>query len=180
LSAADPPEEPAPEVAPRRPALSSGPQLLPPEARWLFHARYVASLFLGLGPTSLLAVFALSFVIGGRSALAIGGALLLAELLYTLWWPSLSYERFSWELRNDALIVSQGVLWRDRTAIPLTRVQHVDVRQGPLEQWMQLARVHVHTASGVGGDGVVPGLRIPDAERLRDELVARAGGDDGV
>ncbi|MEQ1564756.1 MAG: PH domain-containing protein [Myxococcota bacterium] len=154
---------------------------LPPEARWLFHARALVGFAMGLGPATVAAAFLTSLALGPTRALIGGAIVLLAELLYTLWWPSLSYERFSWELRADALIVSSGVWWRERTAIPLGRVQHVDVRQGPLERWMSLSRVHVYTASGGWADGVVPAMRTPDAEGLRDELVARAGrGDDGV
>jgi hypothetical protein len=149
--------------------------MLPPQARWLLHLRYLANLVVALIPMTLFAGFAASFAIGWEAALWLVGGLVLVELLYTLWWPSLSYERYTWELRPDALILGQGVLWRDRTAIPRGRVQHVDVRQGPIEQWFGLARVHVHTASGLGADGVVPGLTLADAEHLRDELVARAG-----
>ena len=45
---------------------------------------------------------------------------------------------------------------------------------------MGLARVQVFTASGIGGDGVIPGLALVDAEALRDQLVQLGGGDDGV
>jgi membrane protein YdbS with pleckstrin-like domain len=55
----------------------------------------------------------------------------------------------------------------------------VDVKQGPLEQWLRLARVRIHTASGIGADGVIPGLTLDQAELLRDRLV-RPSGNDGV
>ena len=65
------------------------------------------------------------------------------------------------------------------TSIALTRIQHVDMRQGPLEQWMGLARVQVFTASGMGADGSIPGLKFEQAQRLRDQLL-QFEGDDGV
>jgi membrane protein YdbS with pleckstrin-like domain len=63
--------------------------------------------------------------------------------------------------------------------VPTNRIQHVDVRQGPLEQWLGLSRVLVYTASGMGADGVIPGLNVETAEALRDQLV-RTEGDGGV
>ena len=71
------------------------------------------------------------------------------------------------------------MLIRSIVAIPTSRIQHVDTRQGPIEQWMGLARLQVHTASGVGGDGMIPGLELPVAEALRDQLVD-VDGEDGV
>ena len=44
---------------------------------------------------------------------------------------------------------------------------------------MGLARVQIHTASGLGGDGAIPGLELDVAESLRDQLV-EVDGDDGV
>ena len=83
-------------------------------------------------------------------------------------------------LRDDALVVRSGVLVRSYVAIPRGRIQHVDIRQGPFEQWLGLARLQIHTASGVGGDGAIPGLEHDEARSLRDQLVDQSGQDDGV
>ncbi|MBN2797517.1 MAG: PH domain-containing protein [Deltaproteobacteria bacterium] len=157
---------------------------LAPRARLLFHLRALAS----LGFLWLPLVLALSGVVTVIwSPLVAGGlasALLFALFVLALWWPSLQFSRWGYALEEDRLVVSRGVLTLRITAIPVGRVQHVDLHQGPLEQWLRLAQVQVYTASGLGADGVIPGLDLAVAERLRDELVARAhlqeGGDDGV
>ena len=99
--------------------------------------------------------------------------------LVAVWYPSLSFERWGYVLRADELLIRRGVLIRTITAIPVNRIQHVDTRQGPIEQWMGLARIQIHTASGVGADGMIPGLKLDVAEQLRDQLVD-VEGDDGV
>lgn len=159
-----------------------GPQGLAPAARWLFYV----NAFVGLVPSAGLLVgagFVASIWLPWEAA-AIGvGALFFAEFLLALWMPWLSFERWKWELRPDALVVGHGVLFREWTSIPIGRIQHVDVRQGPFETWFGLARIHVHTASGgLGADGMIPGLHLAVAERLRDTLVARVQteADDGV
>ena len=115
------------------------------------------------------------FWVAGATAFAWFGLM----FVYAVWYPSFAFERWGYALREEELIIGRGVLFRSITAIPLGRVQHVDTRQGPLEQWMGLARLQVYTASGMGADGVIPGLTIPDAELLRDELL-QIRGDDGV
>jgi uncharacterized protein len=152
---------------------------LAPAARWLFYARAFSGLVFFWAPTSVVAALALTMLVPFWTATLCALALFLLLFLNSLWYPTLAFERWGYELRADELIICRGVLFRSITAIPLGRVQHVDTRQGPLEQWMALARLQVYTASGMGADGVIPGLTIPDAEKLRDELL-RIRGDDGV
>jgi len=108
-----------------------------------------------------------------------GGIMALLALIATVWLPALAFARWRYAVREDELLITRGVILRHLTSIPTHRVQHVDVKQGPLEQWLGLARVRIHTASGIGGDGVIPGLTLDQAEGLRDRLV-RPSGNDGV
>lgn len=155
-------------------------QPLAGRARLLFHLQALVSL--------VFFRFPLSAVVGGGLALwtrplygAVSGALLACFFLVSaLWMPSLRFDRWHYLLREDDLLLSRGVFVRRVTSIPYSRVQHVDVQQGLLERWFGLARVIVSTASGIGGDGMVPGLDEEAAEGLRDALVERGGGDDGL
>ena len=100
--------------------------------------------------------------------------------LKALLWPSLVYRFYAYEVREEDLWIGRGVLFRRETVIPLSRIQHVDTRQGPLEQLFGLARILVYTASGRVPDGGVPGLELKVASALRDQLARVAGKDDGV
>jgi membrane protein YdbS with pleckstrin-like domain len=152
---------------------------LAPAARWLFYARAFTGLFFFWAPVCILLGSALLFLVPSWTAVMLPLSWFLLMFLYTVWYPTLAFERWGYDLRDEELIIGRGVLFRSITAIPLGRVQHVDTRQGPLEQWIGLARLQVYTASGMGADGVIPGLTIPDAEHLRDELL-QIRGDDGV
>jgi len=122
---------------------------------------------------------ALALVVPWPWALGGGAILFLLLFLFSVWYPSLAFDAWGYQLRPDDLLIAHGVIVRQVAAIPTNRIQHVDTKQGPLEQWLGLARVLVYTASGMGADGVIPGLDLDDAEDLRDRLVA-LGGDDGV
>jgi hypothetical protein len=50
-------------------------------------------------------------------------------------------------------------------------MQLVDVRRGPLERYLGLATVQLHTAAATT-DATIPGLPPEEAARLRDQLAA--------
>ena len=157
-------------------------ELLPldPRARLLFYLQAFSRLAFFWVPASLALSFSVGFLVSNvLTGMIAGGSWFFFVFLLALWMPTLSYSRWGYVLREDELLIAHGVLVRRVTSIPTMRIQHVDTRQGPLEQWMGLARVQVHTASGVGGDGVIPGLTLATAEALRDQLVD-VEGDDGV
>lgn len=155
-------------------------EALDPQARMLFYLQAFTRLVLFWCPVTLVGSAVAAWQIAPMPALVGGAGWLFLQFLLAVWMPALAWDRWGYALRGDDLLITRGVLFRSVTAIPLGRVQHVDTKQGPLEQWLGLARVHVYTASGVGADGVIPGLRHAAAEALRDRLVAARQEDDGV
>jgi membrane protein YdbS with pleckstrin-like domain len=155
---------------------------LAPRARLLFHLQALSRLFFAWLPMIGGLAFGLGALWQVFGALVIAGALAVLALVVSVWMPSLAFDRWGYLLRDEDLLIARGVLVRRVTTIPTHRIQHVDTQQGPLEQWLGLARVQVHTASGLGADGVIPGLWHDDAEALRDALVQRSqsAADDGV
>lgn len=152
---------------------------LPSRARWLFYIQAAMRLGLFWVPVTGIAVTAGGALWSVANSAAIGAVWLFFLFLLAVWMPTLTWQRYGYALRQDALIIARGVLVRSVTGIPTNRIQHVDIRQGPVEQWMGLARLQIHTASGMGADGSIPGLEVATAEALRDELVD-VEGDDGV
>jgi uncharacterized protein len=150
---------------------------LPPRARLLFHVQALMRWGLAWVPFCLVVAGVLLYVSAAVAGL-VGAALAFLGFLQAVWLPSLAFERTGWILLDDALRIRSGVWVHAEVAIPRQRVQHVDVRQGPIERWLGLAHLHVHTASGLGADGSLPGLELAVAESLRRDLVARAADDD--
>ncbi len=152
---------------------------LAPRAKVLFYLQAWSRWLLFWVPATGVAVAVGAWAWQPVYSAMVGLALLFALALIALWMPLLAYTRYGYALRDQDLLIARGVLVRTVVAVPMSRIQHVDTRQGPIEQWMGLARVQVHTASGLGADGVIPGLELDTAEALRDQLV-RVEGDDGV
>ena len=103
----------------------------------------------------------------------------IRALIHALIWPSFEYQYFRWDIRDDDLIVQQGVLFRQWVVIPRHRIQHVDTTQGPIERFMGIANLRIYTAAGISADGSIPGLLEEQAEIIRDDLSENSG-DDGV
>lgn len=80
-------------------------------------------------------------------------------------------------LMTDGLLVSRGVWWRSEKFVPLARIQHTDVGQGPIARHYGIATLKVFTAGTVAGEVDVEGLGREDAIALRDQLLGRDGSD---
>lgn len=95
-------------------------------------------------------------------------AVALAGLL-----PVVIYRRWRYEIRTRDLFFSRGALFFVHTLVPFDRIQFVETRQGPLDRIVGLTRLAVYTAAGRAAE--IPGLRIPEAEELREQLSKVAG-----
>lgn len=87
------------------------------------------------------------------------------------WWlPRQRYRYWRYALRPEELVLERGVLVRVRTIVPLRRVQHLDIAQDLLEREFGLASIVLHTAGTRHSAVVLPGLRLEQAERLREAI----------
>ena len=112
-------------------------------------------------------------------AAAAWGALALLGVWTILYYHPRNYRAWGYRLDERVLLIKRGVWFRTIKLLPLPRLQHVDVKRGPLQRQFGLATLVLHTAGTHAAEIEVPGLGAEEAFRLRDRLVA-AGGDDGV
>ena len=94
--------------------------------------------------------------------------------------PKKAYDRAGWCLTPSGLEIRRGIWWRSQISVPLARVQHTDVHQGPLMRRFGLAKLIVHTAGTSNSAVELNGLNFATAQRLRDALVENRGDIDGV
>ncbi|ALN55723.1 bacterial membrane flanked domain [Lysobacter enzymogenes] len=125
---------------------------------------------------SLAVVFAIAAVIGGvltvgrHAGLASGltGALFGAGI--GMWIGFRRYRNTLWRLDDHGFAVRRGVAWQRETIVPLTRVQHLDLKHGPLQRMRRLATLVVHTAGTRHSSVAIDHLDAGDAQRLRERL----------
>ncbi|WP_255573392.1 PH domain-containing protein [Anoxybacillus sp. ST4] len=85
-------------------------------------------------------------------------------MLFVFFVPRWKWERWWYMIRDQEIGLEHGVWIRKRTLIPLRRVQHVDVKQGPLARKYKLASLYIYTAAMAHE---IPFLDEQEAEKLR-------------
>ncbi|HEX8556027.1 MAG TPA: PH domain-containing protein [Sphingomonas sp.] len=101
---------------------------------------------------------------------------MLAAGLAALWAliiaPRRRWAAWGWMLDTDEIHVAHGIWAQVHTVVPLARIQHIDVAQGPIERAFGVARLVLHTAGTAHATVVLPGVSRETAEHLRDTIRA--------
>lgn len=90
---------------------------------------------------------------------------------FSIFWPCRTFRHTRWGLDESGLEIHKGVLWRHRIVVPMSRVQHADVSQGPLQRSFGLGTLTVHTAGTSNASVDLAGLDHAVALRMRDQIV---------
>ena len=100
-------------------------------------------------------------------------AVLAVAVLAWVWWLiGRRVRSFGYAERDDDLLVVSGILIRRLVIVPYGRMQMVDLRAGPIDRWLGISTVQLHTAAATT-DATIPGLVPSEAAALRDRLAAR-------
>jgi membrane protein YdbS with pleckstrin-like domain len=108
--------------------------------------------------------------------LIMGGYIILSMLLGVFLFTAVkAFDNMGYALRKHDLVFRKGWLFEKLHIIPLKKIQHCQVKRGPLERRYGLASLKIFTAGGAGADITLSGLTQHDAERLKDWLVITPG-----
>lgn len=157
-------------TGPATPAAGAGDGWHAPPSRAVrLHAGCMALLFLVIASVSMVVplIAADRLTLLQRVAGAIL-AILLSAAVGAYLGARLRHQR--WKLDDEGLWLRTGRMWQRETRVPASRVQHVDLKHGPLERRFRLATLVVHTAAVHLSGITVRGLDEDDAQRLRDRL----------
>ena len=100
----------------------------------------------------------------------IGLAVAVVGVAIGLWRGERAWRYTHWRLDEAGFTLRRGRLWRRETRVPQSRVQHLDLRRGPMQRRFDLSTLAIHTAGTRHSAVTVRGLDAEDAERLRDTL----------
>ena len=147
-------------------------QALPERARLLFAiSRTGLAIPLGVAGFVLFRVFGLPAFAGLLGGIVLAGG-------FGLWLGFRQFRHVAWRLDGDGLAIRRGRLYQRETRVPVTRVQHLDLKRGPWQRRRHLATLIVHTAGTRHSAVTLPHLDADDAERLRDVLGRQIDRDD--
>jgi len=100
-------------------------------------------------------------------------AIAAAVLFIWAWWLiGRRVRAYGYAERDEDLLVVSGILIKRLVIVPYGRMQMVDLTAGPIDRWLGIATVQLHTAAATT-DATIPGLPPEEAAILRDRLAAR-------
>ena len=139
--------------------------------------RISGAIFMGMIAAGSLV--ALSIADEGLTWLRFAAWLTLA--LFAAWhayrWPPLAYAHTSYRVDNQGIEIRKGVYWRVVINVPRSRVQHIDVSQGPIERKYGLGTLVIYTAGTDHAKVELEGLEHGRALRIRQHLLPSESGD---
>lgn len=106
---------------------------------------------------------------------AIAGAALLVGIWLAVIAPPRRWRHWGYAFTGSELHVGYGWWTRVHTIVPVVRVQHIDVAQGPFERGFGVARLMLHTAGTDETVVILPGVTRATAEEIRDAIRERIG-----
>jgi membrane protein YdbS with pleckstrin-like domain len=131
---------------------------------WTLHA--VIGWAVVLVPQGIALLFVDDAPLWQLAALGVTAVLAVAHVLVM---PRWRYRVHRWETTPDAVYTLAGWFDQEWRVAPVSRIQTVDTRRGPIQQMLGLTTVTVTTASAAG-PVLIEGLDHEVAIRLVDEL----------
>ena len=100
--------------------------------------------FLLILPAAAAAFFARDFLHYG--GLILLGAVLAFSLAYVLLAPGIRFRQYKYMIAQDRIEICEGLIFLRRTIVPIDRIYQIDIRTGPLDNAVGVAKVIVTTA----------------------------------
>lgn len=128
----------------------------------------------GVGLIFTLTVFLSTFFATFLKMLGIW--ILFATLLILLTY--FGFKRKGYALRERDISYKTGLIFKSVTTIPFNRVQHCELKKGPLEELFSITKLRVYTAGGMASDLAIPGLTQQRAESLKQFILNKTEEDE--
>ncbi len=100
---------------------------------------------------------------------------LIAALIVLFWIPPF-HKSLLYEISDDSIVISKGVLWKIKTAVPFSKIANVNIKQGPLQKIFKLGTVNIIAAEDEEHRWSYPDIQFVDiklAEETRSEILRR-------
>lgn len=97
---------------------------------------------------------------------------LLAFLSFRL--SYLSFKNNAFAVREHDILFQKGWLIKSLHVCPFVRIQHCSVDAGVFERNLGIAKLKIYSSGGNNTDIVIPGLRLEEAQALRELIISKS------
>ncbi|WP_291652397.1 PH domain-containing protein [Clostridium sp.] len=81
--------------------------------------------------------------------------------------PTIEYKQWRYKITNDKIEFTEGIYFIRKVIIPIIRIQHIQVNQGPINKFFNLYDISIFTA---GGQHKIPNIDSKRAEEISEYL----------
>ncbi len=102
------------------------------------------------------------------------GMICLYTLVGVIVYPAIEYRQWRYQITEDKVLIRHGIFYVRTKIIPIARIQHITMTQGPLYRHYHLAKVEISVASGKHEiEGLNEELAAAISESLKNKLLTR-------
>jgi len=88
------------------------------------------------------------------------------------------FRKKGYAMREKDIMYKAGIIWKSVTTIPFSRIQHCEVKEGPIERIFGLSSLHIYTAGGSSSDIDIPGLYPQEAHDIKSFVLKKIVSED--
>lgn len=95
------------------------------------------------------------------------GLIITYKLLSLIFYPEIEYRQWKYLITEDKVEIHKGIFFINTTIIPIIRIQHISLSQGPINRKLGLYQVTISLASGAF---TIEGLTEEKANKISEYL----------
>ncbi len=142
------------------------------------HLNYKKALFLTslVWSSILIVAYIICYIMIPWSDLAVRNIIGIVLVLLLFIISAIAYYGYyymGYALRERDIIFKKGIFFRKTTMIPFNRIQHCEVKNGPIDRMLDLATLKIFTAGGHSSDLEIPGLHPEKAQLIKQFIIGR-------
>lgn len=96
--------------------------------------------------------------------------LTLLGVFFSFYLPKRTYETTSWQVKDSGMEIQRGIWWKHQIFIPRDRIQHTDIKQGPMMRSFGIATLVINTGGTHEPSIPLAGILMETAQSIRDQL----------
>lgn len=88
----------------------------------------------------------------------------------------IGFSRRKYVLRDKDITYKSGVLIKNLTTVPFSRIQHVEINEAPISRIFKLASLNIFTAGDSSNDLVIKGIKKEEALKIKEFINQQING----
>jgi len=100
-------------------------------------------------------------------------ALFFVVFILIFFFLILGFSRRKYALRDLDISYKSGVIVKTMTTVPFSRIQHIEIDEGPISRYFGLASLSVYTAGDSSDDLEIKGIEKEEALRIKEFISSK-------